>query len=344
MTDAVKIAFVSTAHIHSRAFLKKIAATPGLEPAGVWDDVPERGKAYADEFGTTFEPDLARLVGGEADAFVVCAENTRHLGVLEHVLPAGKPVLCEKPLATTLADARRIRQLADEHHTPLTSGYFQPFFGHHRAAMDAMAAGRLGKVTNLFFRNAHHAAFGRWFDNPDLAWFTKPDLAGGGAMLDLGTHAVHLLLHVAAAAGSRRCTHVRADMANLAGVYPDVEDWGVIEMTFDDGRRARVESAWIATTPGTGLEAWGTDAGLQVRHVDANQVPVLTRPGKPDEPLDLAEARPDRIDRLAAMARGQLPADELADDLAACLQAVAVMEAAYRSAAAGGGRVDVESV
>jgi hypothetical protein len=50
-----------------------------------------------------------------------------------------------------------------------------------------------------------HAAYGRWFDSPDLAWFTDPTLAGGGAFMDMGTHAVHCLRSLISTASNYVC-------------------------------------------------------------------------------------------------------------------------------------------
>ncbi|MCK9470114.1 MAG: Gfo/Idh/MocA family oxidoreductase, partial [Porticoccaceae bacterium] len=160
-----KIAVVSVAHIHSRSFCEDLSKlTSGGSPYVIWDEVADRGAKYAAEFNCPFEADLAKVLADPAvDGFIVCAENTRHLPLLRQVLPLGKPTLCEKPLATTVADVEEIYALARDYKTPLTSGYFQPFFAANRAVARLIAEGAPGKVTHLNFRNAHHAAYGRWF-------------------------------------------------------------------------------------------------------------------------------------------------------------------------------------
>lgn len=323
-----RIAVVSVAHIHSRHFCEELCKrTSGGHPYVIWDENAERGRKYAADFGCAFEPDLDKVLADPAvDGFAVCAENTRHLPLLRKVLPVGKPTLCEKPLATTTADADEIEALVKQYRTPLISGYFQPFFAHNRGVVKLLAEGAVGTVTHLNFRNAHNAAYGHWFDNPDLAWFTDPELSGGGALLDMGTHAVHLLRHLG---GPVR--EVWATTANLSGVYPKVDDYGVIEMRFASGVIGRVEAGWVfAGAPG-GLEVIGSkacvfegDGGLKLRE-----------PNKPAESVPNADARPDRIARLVALVKGELSADEVAADLAACLDAVRIMAAAYESAKTG---------
>ncbi len=322
------IAVISVAHIHSQDFCKKLGElTSQKRPYVIWDEDAKRGAEYAEKFNTRFEPDLAKITADpKVDGFLVCAENTRHLPLLQQVIPVGKPVMCEKPLATSAADVEVILSLAAKHKTPLISGYMQPFFAPNRAAKKAMADGLLGKVTHLNFRNAHHAAYGRWFDNPQLAWFTEPELAGGGALLDMGTHAVHLLCHLGGKVES-----VWSMNANLAGVYPKVDDYGVIIMKFTSGVIGRVEAGWVFTGGIGGLEIIGSQQSIW----NNGQGLVTGGPGKPAETLQPADARPDRIPRLIALIKGEIAPAELTEDLAACAEAVRVMDAAYASAKTG---------
>jgi len=323
------IAVISVAHIHSKAFCKNLCElTSQKRPYVIWDEDATRGAEYAKEYGARFEADLAKVVADPAvDGFLVCAENTRHLPLLRQVLPVGKPVMCEKPLATSTADVEEMLKLAAKHNTPLISGYFQPFFPENRAAKKAIADGTLGKVTHLHFRNAHHAAYGRWFDNPQLAWFTEPELAGGGALLDMGTHAVHLLCHLGG-----KVEAVWGTVANFSGVYPKVDDYGLILMKFKSGVMGRVEAGWVFTGGIGGLEIIGSEKSLW----NNGQELVVAAPRQPAVALEKADSRPDRIPRLIALIKGEIAKEELAEDLAACAEAVRVMDAAYASAKSGG--------
>ena len=91
----MKIAFISTAHIHTKGFIENILkATDGRKVAAVWDDVADRGRRYAEMAGAPFVADLPALLGDSSiDGFVICAENTRHLPLLRQVLPVGKLAL-----------------------------------------------------------------------------------------------------------------------------------------------------------------------------------------------------------------------------------------------------------
>ena len=329
------IAVISVAHVHSDGFCKAISeATSQKRPYVIWDEDVPRGEQYAAKYNTRFEPNLAKITADpKVDGFIVAAENTRHLPLLKKVLPVGKPVMCEKPLATSASDVEKIVALAAKHKTPLICGYFQPFFANNRAAKQAIKNGALGKVTHLHFRNAHHAAYGRWFDNPQVAWFTDPELAGGGALMDMGTHAVHLLCHLGGKAEA-----VWGHVANVAGVYPKVDDYGLIVIKFKSGVLGRVEAGWCFTGGVGGLEVIGSEKSIWN---DGGKL-VMGGPGKPAEPISeawataFAGSRPSTVNRLIAVIKGEIAKDELIEDLAACADAVRVMDAAYASAKSGG--------
>ncbi len=326
---APRLAFVSTAHIHARPFLEwtRDAKDRRLVHA-VWDDQPERGRRHAQLAKARFEPDLDTLLSDAAvDGFVICAENTRHLALLREVLATGKPVLCEKPLATTVADAREIVALLQSNAARLCCGYFLPFTSDLRAAAAMLARGEFGHVTQIRIRNSHGGAYARLFDSPDLRWFTEPALAGGGAFMDVGSHAVHLARTLFGPV-----TDVWAEIGNHSGIYPTCDDFGIAHLRFASGALGTLEASWTETGGENALEIVGAEKSLW----KAGKAYVTGFHGRGEpQPLVPAEERPAQIDRLVAMIRGELTDAERKSDFAACVDAVAIMEACYASAKSG---------
>ena len=323
-----QIAFLSTAHIHTRGFLTNIInASDGRKIAGIWDDDQERGWRYAEEFGAPFEPDIDTLLARpDVDGFIICAENTRHLPLLKKALPVGKPVFCEKPLVTTVAELQEVQALLAEYPTTLFCGYFQPFDGLMQRVARLIEEGAFGTITRIRYRNAHHAAYGRWFDNPDLNWFYQPELSGGGAFMDMGTHALHLVRTLFGPV-----SEVWATIDNHSGIYPTTDDYGLAELRFASGILGTVEAAWTQTGGIGGLEITGSEKTLW----NTGNGYVIGGPDGKSVPVEPTEGRPTRVDRLVAAIRGEIPAAELAADLAATQDAVSMMEAAYRSSTKG---------
>ena len=102
-------------------------------------------------------------------------------------------------------------------------------------------------------------------------------------------------------------------------------------MRFASGVIGRVEAGWVFTGAPGGLEVIGSK-----RCVFESDGMKVRGPNEPAAPVPNADARPDRIRRLIALIRGELSTEEVAADLAACLDAVRIMAAAYASAASGG--------
>ena len=334
----VNIALLSAAHTHTKGILKKVADKESARLVALWDDVADRGTRFAQENTADFSGDLDAVIAREdVNAFIVCAENTRHLPLLKAAIPAGKPIFCEKPFTTSAAEASEALALIRKHGTIVHMGYFQPFSAQMQGVIAHVASGALGKVTHARYRNAHHAAYGRWFDSPDVQWFTMPDLAGGGAFMDMGTHAVHRLRTVVGPVKSSMAT-----IGNASGIYTDVDDNGVALLQFENGAVGIVEASWVQTGGLSGFEVTGSEATLY-EHPELGY--VTESPGRDNKPQPVPKGveRPTGVDRLVAAVEGEVTREELDADLACAADAVAIMEACYKSNDTGGW-VDVPEV
>ncbi|HEX8373391.1 MAG TPA: Gfo/Idh/MocA family oxidoreductase [Chthoniobacterales bacterium] len=324
-----RIAFLSTAHIHTQDFIKNVLrATDGRTVAAVWDDVPDRGRRYAELAKAPFVANIDDVLNDPSiDGYVICAENTRHLPLLRQALPTDKPVFCEKPLVTTTVELAEVKALLARYPTTLFCGYFQPFEGALLEAAALVRAGAFGKITRIRYRNSHHAAYAGWFDSPDLAWFYDPALSGGGAFMDMGTHALHLVRTLFGPVDE-----AFAIIGNHSGQYPTCDDFGIAQLKFANGILGTVEAAWTQTGGIGGLEITGSEKCLWYTPTGY----VVGAPGEAPEPLVVvAPSQLTRMDRLVAVIRGELPEEQLSADLAASVDAVAIMEACYASAQAG---------
>lgn len=331
---APRIAIVSTAHIHTIDYCKDIARECGA-PHVIWDDDEARGRSYAEKFNSRFEPDLGKVLADPAvDGFAVCSENARHTPLLRRVIPVGKPTFCEKPLAVDPAEADDVAALVAKHGTPFTCGYIRAFTAPNRSSLAFAESGGLGTPHHWIYRNAHHGAYGRWFDNPDLKWFVDPALSGGGAMMDICTHGLHLLRLYAGPVAA-----VRASVANLSGAWPQVEDWAMVELRFASGAIGRVEGAWCFPAAPLGLEIVGSKRTL---YRVGDEV-VCRGPDEEPRPVPTVEGRPYRMGRLFALVRGELSKDEIDRDLEAAVAAVHLMDAAFRSARGNGGWIEIKA-
>ena len=320
----INLALLSAAHIHTKGYLKDIAGRDDCRLVSVWDDSAERGRQYAELYDADFTVDLeAAATRADIDGFLICSENSRHLAPLEAALPAGKPIFCEKPFTTSVADATEALENINHAGATVIVGYFHPFAADMQAVARTLASGILGKVTHVRCRNSHHAAYGRWFDDPDVAWAVDPELAGGGGFLGMGSHAVHLLCTLLGPV-----SRVFATIANVSGAYPRIDDGGIGLLEFASGELGVVESSWVQTGNPRSIEITGSEATL---YPESQRGYVTQASGADPLPIDSAEAVPARVDRLLAVIEGRISDEEVQQDLATAAHTVAVIEACYES-------------
>ncbi|MET7462860.1 Gfo/Idh/MocA family oxidoreductase [Nonomuraea sp. NPDC005501] len=222
-----------------------IAAETGMRVAAVGSRDLGRAAALAAELGAeSAYGSYAELCADPAvDAVYVATPHAQHLAVAEAAIAAGKAVLCEKPLAASLADAQRMVRLAREAGVFLMEAMwmrFNPLI--RRVAADP----RFGEIRSV------QASFGFAlpFDPAHRLW--APEL-GGGALLDLGIYPFGLAQLLLGAPSEVRMTGCLAP----SGV--DAEAGGVL--VYPGGRRALVEASLLASFPnsahvvGTGMRA-----------------------------------------------------------------------------------------
>ncbi|HZC27823.1 MAG TPA: Gfo/Idh/MocA family oxidoreductase [Actinopolymorphaceae bacterium] len=229
-TTPLKIGIMSFAHLHGAGYASLLANRPDIELRAA-DENAERGKPIADRFGISFTPSYAELLDWRPDGIVVCSENSGHRVLVEQAAAAGAHVLCEKPLATSLADGRSMIAACEAAGVILMTA-FPVRFATPVVALERLAReGGLGKVLGIAGTNAGTMPGG---------WFVDPELAGGGAVMDHTVHVADLMRWIL---GSE-AVEVYAQVNRL--LYPDlpVETAGTIAVTFADGTVATIDCSW----------------------------------------------------------------------------------------------------
>jgi predicted dehydrogenase len=204
------------------------------------------------------------LKGDVVDAVVVSLPNDLHAAHAREALLAGLHVAVEKPLCVTGAEARELAQLAERQELVLAALHDFRVDRAHWAARELVRTGVLGQV---------YAARTRWLrrDNAPGSWYRDRARAGGGVLLDLGTHRLDLLLwmldfpHVrdVRAATGRALLQRREDGG-------DVEDSVTAWLELDGGTSVHAEMSFLGHLPRAEdvlLELRGTEASLRVSNV-----------------------------------------------------------------------------
>jgi predicted dehydrogenase len=156
----------------------------------------------SDMSGVPHYQTLGEIQPDDFDAAVIAVPHDLAAGLASAVLQSGRPVLVEKPLGPTAAEARKLEQLASRVSRPSFVGYNYRFLPAVSELAQAVASGSLGTLRNLDLLVGHGG-------HPDSAegWKLDPERAGGGVLLDPGVHLLDLLTCLSPEA---RCTAITA--------------------------------------------------------------------------------------------------------------------------------------
>ena len=228
-----------------------------------------------DAFGETYDTQTyashEAMLDDGVDAMIVGVPNRFHEEVAVDGLDAGVDVLVEKPLAHTVESAERIAAAARESDGFCAVGFTMRFDDLTRRVVELRDAGRLGPTSHVgveYLRRDFVPGDGR-------GWFTDPELAGGGVLMDLGVHVLDLALHLF---DYPTVTEVSGVVRSEYGSY-DVDDAATALLRCADGRTISIETSWKGTVePSRACSVRGAEAGVAFE-ISGSELAVLT----PDE-------------------------------------------------------------
>ncbi|MFN8530205.1 MAG: Gfo/Idh/MocA family oxidoreductase [Anaerolineae bacterium] len=233
---SLRIGILSAAHLHADAYIHGLRTLPGVEFVGLADEDAERADSYAKTYGIHCYPSYDALLADHVDGVVICSENARHLPLVEKAAAAKAGVLCEKPLATTPADARLMVDRCAEAGVVLKTAFPMRFNAPVMQVQELIARGGLGTVyavngTNQGECPQHHRA-----------WFVDPVLAGGGAIADHTVHLTDLLRWMLNSEPVE--VYAEANHILYEAEAPHVETGGIVSLKFADGTIASIDCSW----------------------------------------------------------------------------------------------------
>ncbi len=156
------------------------------------DIIPEKLEAFAEEFSIpAVESNYKNILKDpQVDAVSVCLPNHLHCPVTLDALKAGKHVLCEKPIALNIIEARMMMVEAEKQNRQCVVGVVNRFNDNVNAIKKHIEDGDLGNVYHV------NLAFQSYRSIPGMGrWFTTKEESGGGVMIDWGIHFVDLALY-----------------------------------------------------------------------------------------------------------------------------------------------------
>jgi len=299
----------------------------GARVVAVCDVDERRAAALATEVGATAYTSVERMLdAGPFSVVSVCTPPSGHQVVAEAVARRGIALLCEKPLAHSVAAAEAIVAAVAAGGAPCMTGFCHRFHPPVLAIKEQLAAGAIGAP--IFFRNRFAGRFG----GVEQTWFADPALSGGGALMDTSVHSVDLYRYLIG-----EITEVAARLSTgqpgLAGAR--VEHSGVLLVGGPTGVPGVIEASWVTPAGGSVLVVYGTEGTLSVDYGAGDFGVAYVQRADDPAPRELPLRGPSRFTAeigylLECVASGRAPSPDAHDGL----RAVQVLMAAY--AAAGG--------
>ena len=279
-SDPVRWGIISTANIARGQFLPGLRAAGGI-PAAVAGRDLGRAQAWAEQHG------VDRAVAGyqaliddpDIDALYIPLPNSLHAEWTVKALRAGKPVLCEKPLCGTLAEAEQVLAVAGETGTLLWEAFVFPFHAQFAAVQKLLADGAIGELLEI--QSDFHFTVG----NPANIRLAR-DL-DGGALNDVGCYPVRIALELFGAG------HTDAWATAVWGGHDvDVDTQG--SLGFPGGRRLLL-TCGMRRAYDTFTRLLGTAGQIQLTnpfHPGRGDSYTVLTDGEPPRTLDAGAAEP----------------------------------------------------
>ncbi|HEU5078955.1 MAG TPA: Gfo/Idh/MocA family oxidoreductase [Opitutaceae bacterium] len=207
---------------------------------------------------------LEELLASDLDGVVIATPNALHAEQTLAALRAGKAVFCQKPLARTSDECRRVLVAAQQADRNIGVDFSYRFCRGMQRIRDLIDSGALGKIYGIELK--FHNAYG-----PDKPWFYDRALSGGGCLLDLGVHLLDLVFWLFP---GRECASVASQLyrkgecwtprpgANSSAEDTSVEDYVAAQFRLENGPAIQLVCSWRAPA-GRDAEIEATFFGTQ---------------------------------------------------------------------------------
>lgn len=257
MSEPVRWGFIGASTIAREFMVRAVAQQPDGLLQGIFSTSAERRRAFVEEYGFAASyASLEECLADDAiDAVYISTTNELHAPQAIAAAQAGKHVLCDKPLATSIQDAEAIGVACQQAGVVFAVNHHLPNAATHRVVRGLIERGELGQLRAV---RVFHA---RWLP-PDLqTWRTNDAGAGAGVILDVTVHDAALLRFLLA----EPIATVIAESCRQGLAAQNIEDAVMGVMVSASGVPIGFHDAWTVAHAGTGLEVHGSEASVFAR-------------------------------------------------------------------------------
>ena len=335
----VRIAVAGITHGHA-GFILGRKPKPDIELVGIYEPDKDLAKRHAKSFGIDarlFYTDMNNMLEVvKPEAVVAFGSIYEHMAVVEACAPKGIHVMVEKPLATHLAHARRMEELAVKYRIHLLTNYETSWYPTtektYQLANDSSFMGAIKKVV---IHDGHKGPKEIGVGKEFLDWLTDPVQNGGGALIDFGCYGANLMTYLVQ--GRQPISVTAVTQQFKPAIYPDVDDEATIILTYPSAQ-CIIQASWNWPFSRKDMEVYG-EKGYAIA-VNNTTLRLRNNESAPEKTIQLTAKEmgvyEDPISYFADVVRGKLQVPKnglysLENNVMVCR----ILEAARESAKTG---------
>ncbi len=241
----VRIAVVGISHGHA-GFILGRKPKPDIEIVGIYEPDTTLAKHHSKSYGIKpglFYTDLNKMLETvKPEAVAAFGSIYEHMAAVEACAPKGIHVMVEKPMATNLAHAKRMEELALKNKIHLLTNYETSWYPTTEKAYQlANDSNYLGAIRKVVIHDGHKGPKEIGVGKEFLDWLTDPVQNGGGALIDFGCYGANLMTYLMRGEQPLSVTAVTQQFKPT--IYPNVDDEATIIVTYPTAQ-CIIQASW----------------------------------------------------------------------------------------------------
>ncbi|MBD0277668.1 MAG: Gfo/Idh/MocA family oxidoreductase, partial [Flavisolibacter sp.] len=227
--------------------------------AGIYEPNTELAQRYAKRFNLNadlFYTDLRKMLDAvKPEAVVAFGSIYQHMAVVEACAPRGIHVMVEKPLATNVAHAERMTQLARKYNIHLLTNYETSWYPTTEKTYQLVAdTNYMGRIKKVVVHDGHQGPKEIGVNKEFLDWLTDPVQNGGGALIDFGCYGANLMTYLMQGQEPVSVTAVTRQFK--PAIYPKVDDDATIIVAYP-AAQCIIQASWNWPFSRKDMEVYG---------------------------------------------------------------------------------------
>lgn len=243
--QSLRVAVAGVAHGHS-TWILNYKDKESIQLAGVYEKDSALANRYAKRYGfspTIIYSDLGKMLDAvKPQAVLAFGSIYSHLEIVEACAPRGIHVMVEKPLAVSMAHARRMDSLARKYHIYLLTNYETSWYPSVAKTFQlALDSNYTGQIRKAVIHDGHQGPKEIGCSPEFLAWLTDPVLNGAGALVDFGCYGANLMTRLMK--GQQPIAVTAVTRQYKPQIYPKVDDDATIIVDYPDAQ-CIIQASW----------------------------------------------------------------------------------------------------